>query len=44
MKSRPLPAQTTVMIIDDEPENLNVLGETLPQNAWGVRAFTINRR
>ena len=39
MKSRPLPAQTTVMIIDDEPENLNVLGETLPQNAWGVRAF-----
>jgi len=32
-------AQTTVMIIDDEPDNLNVLGEMLRQEGWGVRAF-----
>jgi DNA-binding response OmpR family regulator len=27
------------MIIDDEPENLNVLGEMLRQENWDVRAF-----
>ncbi len=32
-------SQATVMIIDDEPENLNVLGETLRQNGWNVSAF-----
>lgn len=31
--------QATIMIIDDEPENLNVLGATLCQNGWNVRAF-----
>ncbi|MEI6673540.1 MAG: response regulator [Verrucomicrobiota bacterium] len=31
--------QATVMIIDDEPENLNLLGETLRHNGWDVRAF-----
>lgn len=31
--------QATIMIIDDEPENLNVLGEILRQNNWNVRAF-----
>ena len=29
----------TIMIIDDEPENLNVLGALLLQNNWNVRAF-----
>ncbi len=33
----PLPA--TIMIIDDEPENLNVLGEILGEAGWSVRAF-----
>jgi len=28
-----------IMIIDDEPENLNVLGEMLRQEGWDVRAF-----
>jgi DNA-binding response OmpR family regulator len=32
-------APATIMIIDDEPENLNVLGETLRQNGWNVLAF-----
>jgi DNA-binding response OmpR family regulator len=32
-------AQTTIMIVDDEPDNLNVLGEMLRQEGWGVRAF-----
>jgi two-component system sensor histidine kinase/response regulator len=27
------------MIVDDETENLNVLGEILRQEGWGVRAF-----
>ena len=27
------------MIVDDEPENLNVLGEMLRQENWAVRAF-----
>jgi DNA-binding response OmpR family regulator len=31
--------QATIMIIDDEPENLNVLSETLRQNGWTVQAF-----
>ena len=30
----------TIMLIDDEPENLNVLGELLRPAGWGVRAFT----
>jgi DNA-binding response OmpR family regulator len=30
---------TTIMIIDDEPENLNVLGDMLRQEDWDVRAF-----
>lgn len=29
----------TIMIIDDEPENLNVLEEMLRQGSWDVRAF-----
>ena len=29
-----------VMIIDDEPDNLNVLGELLRLEGWEVRAFT----
>ena len=33
------PAHATVMIIDDEPENLNVLGERLRQEDWDVLAF-----
>lgn len=32
--------QVVIMIIDDEPENLNVLGEMLQQEGWEVRAFT----
>ena len=32
-------SQGTLMIIDDEPENLNVLGEMLRQAGWAVRAF-----
>ncbi len=37
----PVPATSgTIMLIDDEPENLNVLGELLRQAGWGVRAFT----
>ncbi len=37
MKSDTVPA--TIMIIDDEPDNLNVLGEMLRQNGLDVRAF-----
>jgi CheY-like chemotaxis protein len=29
----------TIMIVDDEPENLNVLGLMLRQEGWSVRAF-----
>jgi len=29
----------TIMIIDDEPDNLNVLGVMLRQEGWNVRAF-----
>jgi two-component system sensor histidine kinase/response regulator len=29
----------TIMIVDDEPENLNVLGEMLRHEGWNVRAF-----
>ena len=29
----------TIMIIDDEPDNLNVLGMMLRQKGWSVRAF-----
>jgi two-component system sensor histidine kinase/response regulator len=29
----------TIMIIDDEPENLNVLGDMLRGEGWGVQAF-----
>lgn len=32
-------AEATIMIVDDEPENLNVLGEMLRQEGWRVRAF-----
>ena len=32
-------ARATVMIVDDEPENLNVLGEMLRDEDWAVRAF-----
>ena len=32
-------AQAIIMIIDDEPENLNVLDEMLRQEGWNVRAF-----
>lgn len=32
-------AQSTIMIIDDEPDNLNVLGGMLRQRGWEVRAF-----
>jgi two-component system sensor histidine kinase/response regulator len=32
-------AHATIMIVDDEPDNLNVLGEMLRQEGWGVRAF-----
>ncbi|MEI7891685.1 MAG: hybrid sensor histidine kinase/response regulator [Myxococcales bacterium] len=31
--------QATIMIIDDEPDNLNVLGEMLRHEGWEVRAF-----
>lgn len=34
-------ASATIMIIDDEPDNLNVLGEILRQDGWGVRAFPL---
>ena len=37
MNAEPIP--DTLMIVDDEPENLNVLGELLRQNGWAVRAF-----
>jgi CheY-like chemotaxis protein len=33
------PYKTTIMIVDDEPENLNVLGEMLRVVGWSVRAF-----
>ena len=29
----------TIMIVDDEPDNLNVLGDMLRQEGWIVRAF-----
>ncbi len=29
----------TIMIVDDEPDNLNVLGTMLRQEGWSVRAF-----
>lgn len=29
----------TIMIVDDEPDNLNVLGDMLHQDSWDVRAF-----
>jgi DNA-binding response OmpR family regulator len=29
----------TIMIVDDEPDNLNVLGEMLRHQGWEVRAF-----
>lgn len=32
-------ASATIMIVDDEPDNLNVLGEILRQDGWDVRAF-----
>ena len=32
-------SQATIMIIDDEPDNLNVLGEMLRHEGWEVRAF-----
>ena len=32
-------AQAIIMIIDDEPDNLNVLGEMLRHDGWDVRAF-----
>ena len=35
----PASVQATIMIIDDEPENLNVLGEMLRHDGWDVRAF-----
>ena len=35
----PAAIPATIMIIDDEPENLNVLGEMLRQEGWDVRAF-----
>ncbi len=35
----PASVPATIMIIDDEPENLNVLGEMLRQADWEVRAF-----
>ena len=35
----PASVPATIMIIDDEPENLNVLGEMLRQAGWEVRAF-----
>ena len=31
--------QTAIMIVDDEPENLNVLGVMLRDAGWAVRAF-----
>jgi signal transduction histidine kinase len=31
--------QSAIMIVDDEPENLNVLGEMLREAGWSVRAF-----
>ena len=33
------PIHATIMIIDDEPENLNVLGEMLRHEGWMVQAF-----
>ena len=35
----PTPSPTTIMIIDDKPENLNVLEGMLRQEGWSVRAF-----
>ncbi len=35
-----LPPPIVVMTIDDEPENLNVLGEIIRMEGWDVRAFT----
>jgi two-component system sensor histidine kinase/response regulator len=35
----PDPLRTTIMIIDDEAENLNVLEDMLRQENWDVRAF-----
>lgn len=32
-------ARASIMIVDDEPENLNILGEMLRQEGWRVRAF-----
>ena len=32
-------AHATIMIVDDEPDNLNVLGDILQQEGWVVRAF-----
>jgi DNA-binding response OmpR family regulator len=32
-------AYATIMIVDDEPDNLNVLGDILRQEGWVVRAF-----
>lgn len=34
-----LPDSATIMIIDDEPDNLDVLGMVLRQEGWNVRAF-----
>jgi DNA-binding response OmpR family regulator len=34
-----IPDTVTIMIIDDEPDNLNVLGGVLRQEGWSVRAF-----
>lgn len=31
--------QDTIMIVDDEPDNLNVLGDMLRREGWKVRAF-----
>ncbi len=33
------PIDATIMIIDDEPENLNLLGDMLRGEGWHVRAF-----
>lgn len=35
--------QTTIMIVDDEPENLNVLGEMLGMQGWQVQFFPRGR-
>lgn len=32
-------AHATIMIVDDEPDNLNVLGDMLRQEGWDVQAF-----